>query len=67
MTQREVLCGPGGQNPNALLPSLTAPQFSYKTGTNNYTTLRFDPAAGEVRVSYIDGSGTTFHTEAFVL
>ncbi|MBA3501129.1 MAG: alkaline phosphatase D family protein [Deltaproteobacteria bacterium] len=67
MTQREVLCGPGGQSPNALLPSLTAPQFGYKTGTNNYTTLRFDPAAGEVRVTYVDGSGSSFHSEAFVL
>ena len=67
MNQREVLCGPGGQSPNALLSSLVGPQFSYKTGTNNYTTLRFDPAVGEVRVSYIDGSGTAFHTEAFVV
>jgi alkaline phosphatase D len=67
MTQREVLCGPGGQDANALLPSLTAPQFSFKTGTNNFTTLRFDPASGEVRVAYIDGSGSEFHSEAFPL
>ena len=67
MNPREVLCGPGGQNPNVLLSSLTGPQFSYKTGTNNYTTLRFDPATGEVRITYIDGTGSSFHTEAFVL
>ena len=67
MNQREVLCGPGGQNPNVLLSSLTGSQFSFKTGTNNYTTLRFDPAGGEVRVTYIDGAGSAFHTEAFVI
>lgn len=66
-TQREVLCGPGAQDSNALLPSLTAPQFSFKTGTNNFTTLRFDPALGEVRVGYVDAAGTEFHTEAFVV
>jgi alkaline phosphatase D len=66
-TQREVLCGPGAQDANALLPSLTAPQFSYKTGTNNYTTLRFDPMLGEVRIGYTNGMGMEFHSEAFVV
>jgi len=66
-TQREVLCGPGAQGANALLPSLLAPQFSFTTGTNNFTTLRFDPALGEVRIGYIDGDGSEFHTEAFVI
>jgi alkaline phosphatase D len=66
-TQREVLCGPGAQNANLLLSSLQPPQFSFKTGTNNYTTLRFDPASGEVRVGYHDGAGSEFHTEAFVI
>lgn len=64
--QREVLCGPGGQNSNALLPSLLAPQFSYKTGTNNYTTLTFDPATRAVTVGYHNAAGETFHTESFV-
>ena len=66
-TQREVLCGPGAQDSNALLSSLTGSQFSFKTGTNNFTTLRFDPVGGEVRVTYVDGEGTAFHTEAFVI
>ncbi len=65
--QREVLVGPGGQSPNALVPSLVAPQFSFATGTNNYTTLRFDPSAGEVAITYYDGAGTAFHTESFVV
>ena len=64
--QREVLCGPGGQSPNSLVPSLTQPQFSFATGTNNYTTLHFDPASRSVTVTYIDGNGTKFHEENFV-
>jgi hypothetical protein len=66
-SQREVLAGPGAQEPNALLPSLTGSQFAFKTGTNNYTTLRFDPATGEVRVAYVDGAGTEFHSTSFVI
>ena len=50
-----------------LVSSLRAPQFSYATNTNNFTTLRFDPAIGELRVSYTNGAGTTFHTESFVV
>jgi alkaline phosphatase D len=64
--QREVLCGPGGQSPNSLLPSLQQPQFSFATGTNNYTTLKFDPASKSVTVTYIDGSGMKLHEENFV-
>ncbi len=65
-SQREVLCGPGGQVTNQLLYSLGAPQFSYVTGTNNYTTLRLDPSTRTVTVAYHDGSGAAFHSESFV-
>ena len=65
-TQREVLAGPGGQSSNPLLSSLTAPQFSYKTGTNNYTTLQLDPVGRSVTVRYYDAAGTMFHSESFV-
>jgi alkaline phosphatase D len=64
--QREVLCGPGGQSANSLLPSLFAPQFSFKTGTNNFTTLKLDPATRAVTVGYVNAAGETFHTESFV-
>ncbi|HEU0034468.1 MAG TPA: alkaline phosphatase D family protein [Kofleriaceae bacterium] len=64
--QREVLCGPGSQSANVLSPSLTAPQFSFVTTTNNFTTLRFDPTSRAVTVGYVDGTGTTFHSESFV-
>ncbi len=65
-TQREVLVGPGGQSANALVWSLGAPQFSFKSGTNNYTTLKLDPTAKAVTVSYFDGDGEMFHSETFV-
>ena len=65
-TQREVLCGPGGQSANPLVSSLTQPQFSYATGTNNYTTLRLDPVARSVTVGYHDAAGAMFHSESFV-
>ena len=65
-TQREVLAGPGGQSANPLLSSLTAPQFTYKTGTNNYTTLKLDPVGKSVTVGYHDADGTMFHSESFV-
>ncbi|NVB84817.1 MAG: hypothetical protein HOV81_40985 [Kofleriaceae bacterium] len=64
--QREVLCGPGGQSSNVLVSTLNAPQFSFATGTNNYTTLRLDPATREVKVAYHDGAGTEFHSESFI-
>lgn len=65
--QREVLVGPGSQSSNPLESSLFAPQFSYKTGTNNYTTLKLDPAAGSVTVGYHDAAGKMFHSESFVV
>ncbi|HUS32781.1 MAG TPA: alkaline phosphatase D family protein, partial [Kofleriaceae bacterium] len=65
-TQREVLCGPGGQSANSLVSTLQQPQFSFATGTNNYTTLHFDPASRSVTVTYIDGNGVKFHEENFV-
>jgi alkaline phosphatase D len=65
-TQREVLAGPGAQSANALLSTLTAPQFSFKTGTNNYTTLKLDPVARSVTVGYHDADGMMFHSESFI-
>jgi alkaline phosphatase D len=65
-TQREVLAGPGSQSSNPLLSSLTAPQFSFKTGTNNYTTLKLDPVGRSVTVAYHDADGMMFHSESFV-
>jgi alkaline phosphatase D len=65
-TQREVLAGPGAQSSNVLLSSLSAPQFSYKTGTNNYTTLKLDPVGRSVTVGYHDAGGTMFHSESFI-
>jgi alkaline phosphatase D len=65
-TQREVLAGPGSQSSNPLLPSLTAPQFAYKTGTNNYTTLKLDPVGKSVTVGYHDKEGVEFHSESFL-
>ena len=66
-TQREVLAGPGAQDANALLPSLTAPQFSFKTGTNNFTVLQFHAATGEVRIGYVDGAGSEIYQTSFVV
>jgi alkaline phosphatase D len=65
-TQREVLVGPGAQSANPLVPTLNPPQFSFATGTNNYTVLELDPVTGAVSLHYIDGAGATFHTDSFV-
>jgi len=64
--QREVLAGPGAQSSNPLVSSLGAPQFSFKTGTNNYTTLKLDPVGKSVTVGYHDAEGVMFHSESFV-
>ncbi len=64
--QREVLVGPGAQSSNILVSSLTSPQFSFATGTNNYTTLKLDPVGRSVTVGYHDAEGTMFHSESFV-
>ncbi|MBL9012721.1 MAG: alkaline phosphatase D family protein, partial [Myxococcales bacterium] len=66
-TQREVLVGPGGQTTNPLFTTLFAPQFQYTTGTNNMTTLRFDPGARTVTVTYVNGDGDEFHSESIAL
>ncbi|HLL22902.1 MAG TPA: hypothetical protein VK427_12270, partial [Kofleriaceae bacterium] len=62
-----VLCGPGAQGANPLLSSLVGNQWAFKTGTNNYTRLRFDPASGAVRIGYVDAAGTEFHSQSFVI
>lgn len=64
-TQREILVGPGGQEPNPLTWTLAPPQFQYVTGTNNYTWIQFDPGTNEIRIGYIDGSGAVIHTDTF--
>lgn len=66
-TQREVLVGPGGQTANPLFTTLFAPQFAWSTGTNNMTTLRFDPGAKTVTVTYVDGGGDEFHSDTLTL
>ena len=65
--QREILAGPGGQSPNALVPTLQPPQFSFATGTNNYTTLELDPAKRMVTVGYHNAAGNEFHNESFLV
>ena len=62
-----MLCGPGGQNSNVLVSTLVAPQFSFATGTNNYTTLKLDPTYGSVTVGYHDTDGVQFYSESFVV
>ncbi|HEY5944140.1 MAG TPA: alkaline phosphatase D family protein [Kofleriaceae bacterium] len=64
--QREVLVGPGAQTSNVLVSTLTGPQFSFATGTNNYTTLKLDPVGRSITVGYHDADGTMFHSESFV-
>jgi alkaline phosphatase D len=64
--QREVLVGPGAQSANPLVSTLAAPQFSFATGTNNYTTLKLDPVGRSVTVAYHDAQGAAFHTESFI-
>lgn len=56
-TALEVLAGPGAQTANALWPMLTAPQFDWASGTNNYTTFELDPTARTVRVRHIAAEG----------
>ncbi len=63
---REGLAGPGAQSSNPLLSSLGAPQFSFKTGTNNYTTLKLDPVGRSITVGYHDAEGVEFHSESFI-
>jgi len=58
-TQLEVLAGPGAQSPNVLWTTLGGSQFDFATGTNNYTTFRFDPTNRRVRVAFLDGDGAT--------
>jgi len=57
-TMREILMGPGGNNPNVLFATLGAPQFDFATGTSNYTVLRADPIARTVEVTFVSGTGT---------
>lgn len=61
--QWEVLVGPGGQTANPLHTTLTGSRWPYASGTNNYTELRFDPTAAEIRVRFIDGGGDVIADE----
>jgi alkaline phosphatase D len=65
--QREILAGPGGQSSNPLVGTLNQPQFSFASGTNNFTTLQFDPAARSITVTYIDGDGQPFHSSTLAM
>jgi alkaline phosphatase D len=66
-TQLEVLAGPGAQSPNVLSATLGGPQFDFATGTNNYTTFRFDPTSRRVRVAFLDGDGAPLVERAYDL
>lgn len=57
----EILVGPGAQVPNPLVLTLAAPQFEWASGVNNYATLRLDPSAREITVTYFSGSGSEIH------
>lgn len=60
--QWEVLAGPGAQIANPLWTTCNAPQFTYATGTNNFTELALDPTSGEITIRWIDGEGTAIAT-----
>jgi len=62
--QWEVLVGPGAQVSNPLHSALTGSRWPYAGGTNNFTELRFDPSAGEIRVRFIDGGGGVIADES---
>lgn len=61
--QWEVLVGPGAQTANPLWRSCREPQFTFASGTNNYTELAFDPMTGAVTVRFIDGDGAVFEEQ----
>ncbi len=65
----EVLAGPGAQTSNPLYVGLNAlpSRWPVATGTNNYTRFEFDPAAGTVRVVFINGDGDEFATHTISL
>lgn len=60
--QWEVLAGPGAQTANPLWTACNAPQFTYATGTNNYTEIALEPTSGEITIRWIDGDGTAIAT-----
>jgi alkaline phosphatase D len=66
--QIEILAGPGANtgNPGAFLLR-TEPRFDFSTTTNNYTTLELIPATSTIRVSWIDGRGSTFEVREYVV
>lgn len=64
---REVFVGPGGQSGNPLTATLGAPQFEFKTGTNNYVTFLADPntTPPTVKVTFIDGAGAKLFEKTY--
>ncbi len=63
----EVLAGPGAQTPNPLAATLRGNQWDYASGTNNYTTLRFDPMTGQVRIEVRDRDDATVFGQTYTL
>lgn len=53
----EVLAGPGAQFPNLRSAWMRGRQWDWAKSQNNYATLRFDPASGEVRVTHFGSDG----------
>jgi alkaline phosphatase D len=51
----EVLAGPGGQFPNLRTAFCRGAQWDWASGQNNYATLAFDPASGDVTVEHRGG------------
>jgi alkaline phosphatase D len=58
-TMREIAAGPAGQfaNPSPSYPA--PPQFDFATAEHNVAVLDLDPAAGTVRVRFLDGGTRT--------
>ncbi len=65
-SQIEILAGPGANtgNPGAYLLR-TDPNFDFSSITNNYATLELLPATSTIRVSWIDGRGSTFEVREY--
>lgn len=62
----EIAVGPGGNGPNPLALSLSAPQFPFKTdgfGTAFGTWFEFDPVRDAVRVVFTRADGSVLYDE----
>lgn len=60
----EILAGPGAQKPNIMGAGLwLSHQFDYSSLSNNYLTLRFDPATMEVEATFNIAGASPQHTD----